>query len=180
MHEKEKLEQAKQFLSQMEKEKENRKKFQNNLSAFLSSARSAVAYARKEAKSKPKGQEWYDKIIGGSQILKFFRDKRDKDIHDEPVIPIAHHKLGLNVVSNTKAALQITVISKGGKIEKIPSAETAPGPKTNMPETPVDYETKYKFDDWQGSEDVLDLCQKCVQELENVINAGVAKGFITG
>jgi hypothetical protein len=29
---------------------------------------------------------------------------------------------------------------------------------------------EYAFDDWSGREDVLTLCQSCIQELEKVIS----------
>jgi hypothetical protein len=38
----------------------------------------------------------------------------------------------------------------------------------------------YKFDDWNGNEEVLELCQKYLQELERLIDDGVSKGFISG
>ena len=95
MHEKKKLEEAKYFYSKMIEEQENRKNFEYNLSALLSSTRSILQYALCEAKEKPMGEHWYNTCISSIHILEFFKEKRDINIHEEPIQPIAHSKIGL-------------------------------------------------------------------------------------
>jgi hypothetical protein len=64
--------------------------FQYELSAFLSAARSVLQYALEEAKQKPNGQRWYEAQVSGNAVLKFFKDKRDLNIHAESVRPSRH------------------------------------------------------------------------------------------
>jgi len=177
MHESKKLRETKYFYSKMIEEQGHRENFTHNLSAFLSSARSVLQYALNEAKTKPGGQQWYDNRISASPVLKFFKDKRDVNIHTEPIQPQAHYKLELTETIHLSESVSITITDKDGNIKKqYSSSEPEPMPKE--PETPAVMEIKYKFNDWVGSEDVFALCQMYVQELENIVKDGVNKGFI--
>jgi len=40
-------------------------------------------------------------------------------------------------------------------------------------------ETKYRFDDWIGDEDVFVLCQKYLKELDIIVADGKKKGFLS-
>ena len=94
MHERKKLEETRYFYSKMNDSLNQREEFCYNLSAFLSSARSALQYALKECSSKGK-QQWYDSQIKSSPVLTFFKDKRDINIHTEPIQPQTNHNLAL-------------------------------------------------------------------------------------
>ena len=180
MHEKKKLEEAKYFYSKMIEEQRHRENFTYNLSAFLSSARSVLLYALDETKTKSGGQQWYDNCISASNILGFFRDKRDINIHTEPIQPQAHYKLELSETIHLSGSISITVTDKDGNIkQQYSSNKPEPLPKKES-QTPAVMQIKYKFNGWVGSEDVLTLCQMYIQELENLIKDGVNKGFITG
>jgi hypothetical protein len=65
-----------------------------------------------------------------------------------------------------------TVQSNSEESQIAPTQDTAPDLKPN--------EVKYYFDNWTGSDNVLILCQNCIQELESIINDGISNGFITG
>jgi hypothetical protein len=73
--------------------------FRHDLSAFLNSARSVLQFAHKEAKPKPGGQAWYDSQIASSLVCQFFKDERDRNIHEKPTHPkaVVSTKLGSNV-----------------------------------------------------------------------------------
>jgi len=179
MHERKKLGEAKYFYSQMIEKQGHRENFMHNLSAFLSSARSVLQYALNEAKIKPRGQQWYDNRMSTSPVLKFFKDKRDINIHTEPIRPLAHYKSELTDTIHISDSVSITLRDKNGNIkQQYSSGQPEPIPKES--ETQAVMEIKYKFDDWVGSEEILTLCQMYIQELENVIKDGVNKGFITG
>lgn len=85
MNEFEKIREAEYFLGRMTAEREVRDAFRFNPSAFLSAARSVLQYALEEARRKPGGQAWYDGHMAASPILTFFKDRRDVNIHVEPV-----------------------------------------------------------------------------------------------
>lgn len=85
MNEKRKLVEARFFLGKMRQARALPDEFEHYLSAFLSAARSVLQYALEEAKTKPGGQAWYDGQVSGDSSLRFFKDKRDVNIHVRPL-----------------------------------------------------------------------------------------------
>ncbi len=146
MHERKKFREAEYFYSKMIEEQGHRENFTYNLSAFLSSARSVLQYALNEAKTKPRGQQWYDNRISTSPVSKFFEDKRDINIHIEPIQPLAHYKLELTDTTHISDSVSITVTDKDGNIKQRYSSGE-PKPMPNESETPAVMEIKYKFND---------------------------------
>lgn len=179
MHEEKKIKEAKYFYSRMIEEQRNRDNFTYNLSAFLSSARSVLQYTLSEAETKPGGQQWHDGRVSASPVLKFFRNKRDINVHSEPIEPQTHYNLTVTETIGLSESLSITVRDKHGNIKSQYSSDE-PKPKPKMPQTLGALEIKYRFSDWAGSEDVLMLCKIYIQELEYIIKDGVLKQFISG
>ncbi len=185
MNKKAKIKEAEDFLARMKEEQDNREHFVHNLSAFLSSARSVLQYALNEVNPKenpsarPGAKTWYDDLMSSSPILKFFKCKRDFNIHVGPVRPSAHFQVKLAEKAGISESFSIVHRDKDGKIISEYSSES-PKPKPEKPETSVEEEVRYKFTDWTGDEDVITLCERYVQELEKVVKDGVSKGFITG
>ena len=186
MNEKKKLREAVYFYSKMEEEK-NREAFCYNLSAFLSSARSILQYALEEAKCKPGGKTWYEGHISASPVLKFFKDKRDVNIHTEPVAPKEIHSINiqLSVPPVPTVSVSCVVRDKSGNIiQETQSANSEKQAKTNLKPSEnsaqVRHELKYRFDDWTGQEDVLTLCQMYIHQLDAIVENGIAKNVITG
>jgi hypothetical protein len=186
MNEKKKLEEAKYFFSKMNEEQETRESFVFNLSAFLSATRSILQYALKEASQKSGGKNWYDKLMNSSPELKFFKDERNLNIHEEPTHPKAHYTLHAEIGSfvTTFGSVSMTVYDKDGDIKQQSQSETNSDtpkiiPNQTATTNPRPNKVKYFFDNWARNEDVLTLCQKCVRELENAIKDGISQGFIT-
>ncbi len=179
MHERKKIREAKYFHLRMIEEQGNWDNFKYNLSAFLSAARSVLQYALEEAKTKPRGKQWYNNRISASSIIKFFKDKRDISIHTEPIQPQAHNKLTATDTLHFSDSVSITVTDKNGNIKSQYSSDE-PETKPKEPETPTVLEIRHKFGDWVGNEDVPTLCEIYVQKLEDVVEDGVRKGFIAG
>jgi hypothetical protein len=69
-----KVREASYFLKQMGTCSENPEEFRFNLSAFLTSSRSASQYVFEDAKKQCK-QDWYDNYINNTHFMKCFRDK---------------------------------------------------------------------------------------------------------
>jgi len=187
MNENKKLEEAKYFYSKMSSEQETRDAFTFNLSAFLSATRSILQYALKEASNKPGGRIWYDNLMKSSPELKFFKDKRDLNIHKKPIHPNAHYILHAETGGylTSFGSVSMTVYDKDGNIKQQVHSKPNPDlpqttPTKNTNSKPIPNEVKYYFDNWVGTEDVLVLCQKCIWELENAISDGISQGFITG
>jgi len=176
MHEREKLKEAKYFYSRFVKEK-NIILFKYNLSAFLSPTRSILQYARKEAQTKPGGLSWYNSLMSSSVILRYFRDKRNTNIHDEPVVPATHYVVSKILV--VRYSYPDRFIKIFGKIEALLNSLFKSEDRKSQ-EANAKTQVTYKFKDWNGNEDIITLCQKYIQELENLIHDGVSNGFISG
>jgi len=187
MHEQEKLKEAKHFYSRMKEEQgqEDRESFKYNLSAFLSAARSVLQYALKEVdpgenpKAVPGAKAWYDNFVANSPVLKFFKDKRDINIHDEPIDPRADIAVTITEQLHLSESIVVVVRDKDGKIKSQFSSEE-PKPKPKRPKSSVESKTTFRFNDWTGNEDVITLCERYIQELEKAVKDGMSKGYITG
>jgi hypothetical protein len=179
VNEKEKLEEARYFYSRMQAEVNDPKAYQYNLSAFLSAARSVLQYAEKEAKNKSGGQAWYNTRISNSSILPFFKDKRDVNIHTEPVKPRKDYQVSMTATVHLSSSLSVKLKDeKGNVIDQRYIKEAKPPHEPPTASTSV--EVRYRFSDWSGSEDVIELSQKYLDELEDVVDDGVKRGFISG
>lgn len=184
MSKKAKIKEAKDFLARMKEEQDNREHFVHSLSAFLSAARSVLQYALNEVdpkenpSAKPGAKTWYDDLMSVSSTLKFFKCKRDINIHDEPVKPSAHFHDTITDTVYISGSISIVHKDKDGKIISEYSSEP-PKTKPEKPETSIEQEVRYKFSDWTRDEDVLTLCESYIQELEKVVKDGISKGFIT-
>lgn len=180
MNEKEKLSEAKYFLRNMIETESSRELFRYNLSAFLSASRSILQYALEEAKQNSGGPDWYGRSMRSSQIFRFFKDKRDVNIHEEPVPLKVQHNITSNETICISESIHIKRVDKCGKVlSEYHSPES--GKKNSESDTSsVVSKTVYKFDDWSGSEDVLSLSEKYLQELDSFVSDGVAKRYIKG
>jgi hypothetical protein len=179
-HEKKKLAEAKYFYSQMHQEINDREKFTFNLSAFLSAARSVLLYVLEEAKTKKGGQQWYDNHITASPVLSFFRNKRDLNIHYEPITPIQH----TDIITHNTVHLSgsVLVVLDRGDSKLYQSSPEVPKSQSEARETEPQSlgKTYYRFSDWQGKEDILTLSEKYLNDLQRIIEDGVQNGFLTG
>jgi hypothetical protein len=179
MNENMKIQESEYFLSLMNETINEQHFFYFNLSAFLSAARSVLQYALKEADTKPNGRGWYDSAIQNRPVVRFFKDKRDINIHAEPIKPSAEIYIEINDKISLSDAVSITITDKDGNIsdqEIVPKSE--PTRKIKSDEPMVEY--GYRFRDWSGNEDAVDLSRQYIKELKEIVSDGVSKGFITG
>jgi len=175
------LGEAKYFYSQMSANFNDREKFTYNLSGFLSSARSVLQYALEEAKGRSGGQVWYDRRVSASNILSFFKDKRNVNIHDEPVRPIQNASVRITAKIGISVSVSAVVRDANGNIKSQSSSETPQQEaQSQTTEKPASLEVRYLFSDWTGAEDIMTLCQKYIGELDYFVNDGIEQGFLTG
>jgi hypothetical protein len=140
----------------MQAEHSDPRAFARELSAFLAASRSVLQYALKEAKAKPGGQQWYDQTMV-NPLFTFFKDLRDDSIHEVPVTPVTKMKLA-----------RASMLNIGDDDEEIL--------------IPHEHDTithHYEFSGRPG-EDVTDLSRQYLNALEQVVEAGVSAGRITG
>jgi hypothetical protein len=187
MNKKTKLKEAEYFLARMKAEQENQEDFKYNLSAFLSAARSVLQYAERESnpgknpKAKPGAKVWYGNLIANSPVLKFFKCKRNVNIHIEPVKPQADYLHEAFVTIEFSGSSEDEVRDKSGKVIAQGSSEKPKlePEKQKKEKVLTKDEVRYTFSDWPGDEDVFTLCECYIQEIKKGIQDGVSKGFIT-
>jgi hypothetical protein len=177
MREELKLRETEHFYSQMVSKIDNREEFIYNLSAFLSAARSVLQYAFKECKTKSGGQNWYRVQIGSSNVLTFFKDKRDINVHIKPVEVSQHTSIEVTDTLYISEGIEIKQFDENGQLIYEYSSEPEQPPR--WPEIPPKITNKFTFPDWSGNEDVLQLCQVYLNELKRVIADGQNKRFLT-
>ena len=181
MYEEAKLAEAKYFYSQMSTNSDDREKFTYNLSAFLSAARSVLQYALEEARGKNGGQVWYDRQIAASHTLSFFKNKRDVNIHTEPVHPTKHLNITLTERIGIGDSASIIVEDANENIKSESSTETSQNDSEPQPLSETEsIAVHWVFSDWTGSEDIIALCQKYIDELNDLVKDGIKQRFLTG
>jgi hypothetical protein len=178
VHEQEKLKEAKYFLRRMEASIDDPGAFQYELSAFLSSARSVLQYALEEAKQKPNGQRWYEAQVSGNAVLKFFKDKRDLNIHAEPVRPTRHIAVTITEHINISDSIRIE-IQREDKTTEISEHKEEP-PVSTPQESSSEVKIHCVFVDWGGPEDAIELSNQYLAALETFVKAGLGSGIISG
>jgi hypothetical protein len=156
---------------------EDPESFQFELSAFLSSARSILQYGNEEAITKPSGQAWYDGQVSGNPILKHFKDKRDINIHCEPVETNRQIEVTVTEHVNVSESLRIEIRREDGSVEVREHKDDPTPIKPHSDESTI--EIKYYFDDWSGQEDVINLSESYLVALEGFVTDGQTKGFLT-
>jgi hypothetical protein len=184
MYELEKIKEAEYFYNQILKTEEDSEAFKYNLSAFLSAARSVLQFAREEAITKSKGQYWYDTCVSKKPIISFFKDKRDINIHREPVKTIKDITLSLTEALHLSVAMgPIRMVHKDkyGKIisESISENQSEPEPRKVEKQVPPKVTYRYRFDNWTGNEDIPTLCRQYLDELKIIAIDGKKKGFLS-
>ena len=175
-----KIKEAEHFLSKMKTEQDNRENFEFSLSAFLSAARSVLQYAFEEVKkAKTNEMKWYESSVSGSSIVGYFKDKRDTNIHEEPIRPRKDFDITITESAGVKESLSAEIKRSDGKVEKksiLDDIETKQKPKKSK--ASVVSKSTYRFNDWNGDDDVLTLCESYVKELKKIVQDGVSKEFI--
>ena len=174
-----KIKEAKYFYARMIEEHDNSEYFIYNLRAFLASTRSVMQYGREEASKKPDSKKWYDDCMSKSLLLRFFKIIRDNDIHTEPILPRGNNELSIELSVPISESFSAELKDKIGNIKKYSSSDE-PEANKKRSNTQTKKRIRYTFSSWEGSEDIPTLCERYIKELENVVNDGISKGYITG
>lgn len=178
-----KLSEAQYFFEQMKIliEQGNEEYLNYNLSAFTTAARSILQYARESANQKRK-LGVYNNHVGGNEVLRFFKDKRDFNIHTKPV---THDKLATtdlysSLIVRTKESIKIELIKNEEVIEGNmynPINCDDMHFKENNLESPITT-INYVFNDWEGTENMLELIELYLSILEKFIRDLMKKEII--
>lgn len=183
MNESRKLLESKYFYERMmENLNDNKtKQFSFNLSAFLSSSRSILQYSYKKAEEKDM-LNVYQELVSSNEILSFFKDKRNINIHEKPVNP--NTKLTVNdtiSVSVSVERIKWVKYDKNGNVIEENESFNREENKPKFKKTKRDSngaKIEYIFGDWEGNEDILTLTKKYIKELEKFISEAKEVGLI--
>lgn len=181
MHELKKVREAEYFLQRMSSELDSREAFLSDLSAFLAAARSVLQYAQEEARQKKGGQAWYEAQANSHHLMKFFKDKRDLNIHSEPVD--ASSAVEIEVKDEAvcpSESLTVTVFDLQGNVVDQSTTATPPVSKSARPrESQMSVTYRHYFADWKGKDDVMTLAGRYLTELKAFVADGQSKGFLS-
>jgi len=143
------------------------------LSAFLSASRSVLQYIELEVIGKPgtdigNSHYWFSNVVAQNDIIKFFKDKRDINIHEQP----AGTKKGVGIEAHDTISISesvaIEVKDSEGNIKGQYFSESNPQhTNTNNSAT---IKIIHYFNDWTGNEDILELSKKYLEELNKIIS----------
>jgi len=172
-----KLNEAKYFLTGMTQAAQNYNSFSYESSAFLTSARSALQYLLERAKKNPALKVWYDQQMSSHPVLKFFKDKRDINIHVQPVT--LQEEIRVHIFDNISLQDSVRAELRDSEGNVIQFAQSPPTPPPHLAKS-RDPEASYlyRFADWQGNEDVLELCKRYLAEVENIIRDAEQSGWL--
>lgn len=177
MREETKIKEARFFYSHMVLQTQDRQAFLYYLSAFLSASRSALQYASKEAKSNIQGQKWYDGKINSSKYVTFFKGKRDLNIHERPIQVSQRSSASIADTIHISENVVAKLVDQAGKVTTVHSSGNDVGPEQTESSTSI--KTLLVFRGWTGREDAIELCEKYLAELEQIILDGKKRGFLT-
>lgn len=185
-----KLAEAEYFFTEMQRVAQDPKAFRYEFSAFLSAARSVLQYALKEAQSKlgkEAGDAWYTAHLKAAPVLRFMKEVRNSDVHEQPVVPARDITIRFGGSSTSTGHFSVVNLRTGQRAESPP-----PEPKTQLeavaelmpPYEPSAVIARHRVrptadNPWNGSTDVNDVCPLYLDALRAVIVDGQTKGILT-
>lgn len=184
-----KLGEAERALNRLRMQVNDQIAFEDNLSSFLTAARSVLQYVFNELKLP--GRRWYADYISGHNLLQLLSRQRNANIHRKPVDPLLSIETTFFAENPTA---EIVGIDKNGN--EIESTKKSSPPPSATP-TYASESLKYFFKD-TGSDvkdplpperesellglcqsyDVITLCEKWIGEIRSMLLDGRQKGFI--
>lgn len=164
-----KMQEAYFFYERMKESSEIDFAFKFYLSAFLSASRSVLQYIEDDVNGK-KGKEigsqyWYDEI-NKDDMIKFFKNKRDFNIHKKTIKTKKDILIRIQNCLHLSDSVAITVRDSKGNIKD--TYHSGSQLKNNAESSAISVSTYY-FDDWSGDEDILRVSKKYLEKLNDVI-----------
>lgn len=153
-----KLAEAEYFLKMMNDHYEDVEALNYNYSAFLNASRSVIQYIFEEVEHKPTERALYDRFTGNNSIIKFFRDKRNLNIHHYPI---------KNEKKSVIVQMECTYTIKG---------------QLESPEESLKFPlstTVNKIENCDSKEqEIVNACDDYIQEIKKLLIDGKNKGYI--
>ena len=183
-NEDQKLREATYFFGIMKTKINDRNAFVYNFSAFITASRSIVQYAFEECRSDASARAWYDDYISNTDLIRYFKNKRDINIHESPLIPNAAYSVKATVHLAISGGCSVKVMARdaNGNFMETPTpmsdeAELAivtPTP-TSSPQSKES--VRYFLQD-RRNDDLVDLAENYINELTAFLCAARAAGHV--
>ena len=178
-----KYNEAEYFLEMMKDNDENRQRFEYNLSAFLSAARSVTFVLQKESSKNPEFDEWYCKKqmqMKRDKLFKFLKKKRDSGIHKKIIKPRAEISTTIPPVTGATSISVETIVRKADGTIKDYEYSESPVKSKITPKQDNTEITEYKwfFSDCPNeyrTVDVITLCEKYLNDLKLIVEEAESK-----
>jgi hypothetical protein len=184
MHEESKVAEADYFLKGIAGAVDDPNATRYQASAFLTAARSVLQYAREEAMTRAGGQQWYDDAVVRDPLVKCLKDHRDINVHERPLPMRTHTTIEVGAAVLTFQSTLAATIIRGAtgeqehRVIKDPVSSSAPPVRVSL-QADANPRYAYEFKDWPGSEDLLTLCRRYLDEIKRIVVDGRSRGFLT-
>ena len=157
---------AESYLEDMKSSSTDPESFFKNLSSFIITARSVIQYALKEIDDNKNGKKWFDNYVSDKKkIFPYFRDKRDPEIHENPI------EHGIVIKMGRTVCITIFIIDPNNPFPDITTV-TPCVKSTTLPK-------KYYFRDNPDME-IIQLSTRYIQEIKDFVTEGMGLGYISG
>jgi len=153
-----KINEARYFIDRMKNNYDDLLFLEYNFSAFLSAARSVLQFIYEDIKNIPLKKELYINEVSKNKIIKFFKYKRDTNIH---IMPTAIGSRSVTI----SVGMQYVILG-----EKTDNNKNWIPPKS---------ESINKITNWEGAEqEIINACEAYIKEICDFVACGKSKGFI--
>ena len=175
-----KYNEAEYFLEMMKDNDENHQRFEYNLSAFLSAARSVTFVLQEESSKNLEFDEWYCKKqmqMKRDKLFKFLKKKRDRAIHKKIIKPRAEISTTISFSGAASFSIESELRDAEGNLKDYEYSESLAKPKpASKPNNKEETKYKWFFKDWQETdEDVITLCERYLKELKIIVEEAESK-----
>ncbi len=161
-----KLHEARYFRRGMDENANDPTSFDHELSAFLTAARSVLQYLAVECNGTGQ-QAWYERKMA-NDILRFFRCRRNENIHRRPIESQRNITLEIEEAITVGEGLLIGRTDEHGNVVQ---HEGIGNPATELEPVPTNVERtfEYRFTNWSDEKDVQTLCDKYLEALQSTL-----------
>lgn len=175
-----KLKEAKYFYNEMVSKFKDEfyDEFKFNLSAFLTATRSILQYTFEYANQNGKTSD-YNNLVSNNHILRFFKEKRDLNIHTQSIKPVQQVTLDLHATIRVRESIRMIMTHPDGSIvERAYSEDDSTTNHSKVNGSSPKRTLQYMFSDWNGDEDIILLSSKYLDELAVFIEGAKNNGLI--
>lgn len=190
MYHNDKLLEAKYFLTRLEACGSDYEATIFNLSAFVSAAKKALEFGHRDMTDK-RQQEWFEDYMDSKPIFLFFKTMGDVCIHSNPLtssrkieVETPSFEVEFDEELDGEAVDDYMLIQafeklKGGAELTDYEVEIIERCTFKMKDSNLHaINSYYRFSEWQGPEDMIELCWQYMKHMEHFFGKAERKGYV--